>query len=484
MTQKYIWGLGLSFLLVGCPGSDKDPDTGTDTGTDTDTEVDADGDGFNEDEDCDDSNSDINPDAVEICDEIDNNCDDLIDDDDPAVDTSAGGVFYSDGDSDGFGDDGSSIEACVAPSGYVDAAGDCDDSSKAVNPEATEDCSDKLDNDCDAVFDCDDDGCTGDTACAPTITGISPEWAVFGVDTDVTVTGSGFSWLTVGAVEVNVGTEACAKLTVVSDTELTCTASALSAGKVDVEISTDNGTAALKQGYSWFAPIYAADGRDVVGSLYTVDPRDGTVAEVGALKQGYTSLAFSPDNTLYGLSTLSSGTPSLYTIDPFTGAETLIAKLNSKTISYFAMPDASFVGSTLVAWTEDGDDPTTVDLKTGEVTVLGAGTSSYGTSLATDSKGIVWLIPQGAYGGIYTIDPKSGALTDTKVTPDDTKLTYNMDNWGGMTFFDGMLYQINAGYSGSKKSSYLVSVDPTTGLLSEIGVMMSSGVDAVASPMP
>lgn len=47
--------------------------------------VDTDGDGFYNDVDCDDDNPDVHPDAVEICDGIDNNCDGLIDEADPAV---------------------------------------------------------------------------------------------------------------------------------------------------------------------------------------------------------------------------------------------------------------------------------------------------------------------------------------------------------------------------------------------------------------
>ena len=84
--------------------------------------MDEDGDGFGDDNqtverctpdlglatvggDCDDSNIYIAPNALELCDGIDNNCNDTIDE---GVTT----TFYLDGDTDGFGDDNQPIEAC------------------------------------------------------------------------------------------------------------------------------------------------------------------------------------------------------------------------------------------------------------------------------------------------------------------------------------------------------------------------------------
>ena len=97
----------------------------------------------------------------------------------------------------------------------------------------------------------------------------------------------------------------------------------------------------------------------------------------------------------------------------------------------------------------------------------------------------MWLIPSGAYGSIYTIDPKTGALTDTKLTPDASKLTSGLDNWGGMTYFDDTLYLINADYGGTpKEEAFIVSVDTSTGLFTELGLVVSGAVDSIASPMP
>ncbi len=79
------------------------------------------------------------------------------DDDDPAV--GAPPTWYSDSDGDGYGDPAFAVEACEAPSGAVEQAGDCDDADAAVHPEADEVCDD-VDNDCDDLIDDDDDSLT------------------------------------------------------------------------------------------------------------------------------------------------------------------------------------------------------------------------------------------------------------------------------------------------------------------------------------
>ena len=80
--------------------------------------------------DCNDSNEDINPQAIEVCDSVDNNCDSQID--------------------EGFDNDGD---------GYTTCGGDCDDSNPAINHGAIEVCDDKIDNDCDTLIDHLDTNC-------------------------------------------------------------------------------------------------------------------------------------------------------------------------------------------------------------------------------------------------------------------------------------------------------------------------------------
>ena len=99
------------------------------------------------DEDCDDSEAQVNPDADELCDGLDNDCDGDVDPD-QALDAS---TWYADGDGDGYGSEVSTV-ACEAPSGWVDNADDCDDEDASAWPAATEVC-DEVDNDCDGDVD-------------------------------------------------------------------------------------------------------------------------------------------------------------------------------------------------------------------------------------------------------------------------------------------------------------------------------------------
>jgi hypothetical protein len=127
--------------------ADADADADCDSDTDTDVPVDADSDGWSADEDCDDGDAAINPDAQEVCDEIDNDCDKLIDDDDDSI--TGQGFWYLDRDEDGYGDAATTTVACYPPSDYLSDNTDCDDGDNRVNPGMSEICDNGVDDDCD-----------------------------------------------------------------------------------------------------------------------------------------------------------------------------------------------------------------------------------------------------------------------------------------------------------------------------------------------
>ncbi|NOY24344.1 MAG: sialidase, partial [Oligoflexia bacterium] len=150
-----------------CDGIDNDCDGEIDEDVSTTFYADADGDSYGDPDtpaeacslpagyvsagtDCNDDDAEVYPGAVEVCNEIDDDCDGDVDED--VTDT-----YLADADGDGFGDADAWVDACEAPEGYVADPGDdtlidCDDTTDAVWPGAPEVC-DELDNDCDGEVD-------------------------------------------------------------------------------------------------------------------------------------------------------------------------------------------------------------------------------------------------------------------------------------------------------------------------------------------
>lgn len=145
-----------------CNAADDNCDGEIDEGTELTFYADADGDGYGDvavtelactesagwvadDTDCDDTEALRNPGVAEVCDEIDNDCDDEVDD---GVEL----TFYMDGDADGYGDAAISALACAATAGWVASDTDCDDAVGSTHPGAGETCN-EVDDDCDDSVD-------------------------------------------------------------------------------------------------------------------------------------------------------------------------------------------------------------------------------------------------------------------------------------------------------------------------------------------
>ena len=179
-----------------CNGYDDNCDGVVDEGLTISVYPDSDGDGFGlatgidsscpdaipanfvtDDTDCDDGNVAIYPNAPEVCNSLDDDCDVSVDEDAMDADN-----WYADLDGDGFGD-GVLVVSCGQPSSIFVLIGmDCDDGDPAINPGALEVACDLIDQDCDSFDlepDIDGDGYTvcagvdcddGDAAISPAAT--------------------------------------------------------------------------------------------------------------------------------------------------------------------------------------------------------------------------------------------------------------------------------------------------------------------------
>ncbi len=235
---------------------------------------DADGDTFTTPEaggtDCDDDHEDTYPDAPELCDGRDQDCDGAIDEGTPLTE-----VLYVDADGDGYGTEAASDCGDTRPLSAVD--GDCDDDDPGVHPEAVEVWYDGVDQDCDGGDDDDQDGdgVVADLDCDDTDAARSPA-AVWFEDGD----GDGFGdasrpWIACDAPEGHVA----------DDTDCDDTApetfpgsdEVCGGGDEDCDGTTDEGGAVDASSWYW---DYDGDGHGDASSATTAcaDPASRWVA--------------------------------------------------------------------------------------------------------------------------------------------------------------------------------------------------------------
>jgi len=156
--------------------------------------------------------------------------------------------------------------------------------------------------------------------------------------------------------------------------------------------------------------------------LYTIDPATGAATLVGDTGESITGLDFHPDTgVLYGTTTPNSNTgSSLITIDPTSGAVSVIGPHGVDE----AMTDLTFApDGTLYGWAEaSSDDVVTIDITTGAATLVGeAGVNSGGCALDMAPDGFLYLFgascssPLDSDGEnvVLKLDATSGVVTDT-----------------------------------------------------------------------
>ena len=218
----------------------------------------------------------------------------------------------------------------------------------------------------------------------------------------------------------------------------------------------------------------------IAGNLYTINLANGTATLVGAIRLpggkslGVTGLAAHPsDGTLYGITSEQSphSPRSLVTIDPATGAATLVGELGA--IGSDIAFDAK---GTLYMWLPGTTQLGTVNTSSGAVTPLGKpGPAGSPTGIAIDTQGMIFVTAKGAGGTLDNVDLATGAL---QIGPPLTGAPFSTQI-NSMSFSpSGLLLAVNSN-GGSPASTRLVTINTASGAVATIGALPDD-TDALA----
>jgi hypothetical protein len=210
---------------------------------------------------------------------------------------------------------------------------------------------------------------------------------------------------------------------------------------------------------------------EVECDLYSVDPATGASQLIAPLKVdggpsiGVISLASHPTTgQLYGVTAgLSRTIPrSLVSLDPQTGTVHLIGPLGT------VASDIAFDRrGRLFAWLPDANALARVDLQTGAATPIGPSgiRGVMGGGMVIDDHDVAYVAATGATGTLDTVDIETGIGT-TGVQLQGAPYISAITN---LTFApDRTLYAVNSNM-GSPASTALVTIDPQSGKVKEMG---------------
>jgi hypothetical protein len=242
------------------------------------------------------------------------------------------------------------------------------------------------------------------------------------------------------------------------------------------------------------AVLYASSASGAPGELYTISTSNGSlVQDIGPLNDvaganyPITGMAFNPvTGVLFG-STGNAGTVDalLVTINPANARVTVVGPFNAGPTNSGGTPatmaDLAFdsAGKLYGVASIGGPNVYSINTTTGQATLVGANgvsTSTSGGGLAINSAGLFYGTPTASRFGTY--NSVSGAFSNIANPAKPT---------GGGAYaaleFDGpVLYGLNLG-SGSPPPTALVTIDPATGAVTNVGLSVNS-LDAIAAPIP
>ncbi len=233
------------------------------------------------------------------------------------------GTWYTDEDGDGYGTDASATVACVSPPGTVSTGGDVDDDDPTVYPGAQDIC-DGVDNDTDG--DTDEDAIEGATLLARYGSTLYTYDATDGTATEIAALSS---------AEVDVsGINALTSDLVTGDT---FAVERLTDQLVSLDVCSGEVTVVGALGYTNTCGLTLGPDGDLYGIdsgadvLLKVDAATGAATAVGPLGFDLRNCGMAYDcatDTLYGVHINPRGEDWIFTVDPSSGATSVMVTLD------------------------------------------------------------------------------------------------------------------------------------------------------------
>ena len=309
--------------------------------------------------DCEDDDAAIHPEAIEICDDLDNDCDDLVDDEDPDLSLENPIPYHADGDGDGFGDPDSFVYGCQPPEGYVEDGSDCDDGDGYVHPDITQDRCNGKDDDCDGQVDED----------------VKVGWELVSIDTQnnqvwdidpLTAESEILSSISNTSIRINSMDVSEANLSVVHDhlNNKLWLMNACTGEVTDIGSTQSGNTCGIAFGPG--GKLYGLDSTN--NRLVEYNTQTGVGTAIGPLGAGIASCGLAYDCANDRLIGANSTTDEIFTIDPQTG--------NAYDFVSTAVPFQSvgleFNPTTGMLWAATGNELYEVDPVSGSTNFVGS----------------------------------------------------------------------------------------------------------------
>jgi PEP-CTERM motif len=240
--------------------------------------------------------------------------------------------------------------------------------------------------------------------------------------------------------------------------------------------------------------LLGTTGGSGTGTLYSIDPSTGAATGIGLLIDGtghpyaVTGLAF--DNVtgiLYGSTSNRSptGSNSLVAINPSTGAVTFIGSFATSG----TMADLTFDVTTTTLYGTGSLDGNlySINPATGVATAVGsagfpATSTIVGAGVAANSAGQIFGAPQGASGPLVQYNKTNGSATTVATL---SGAPFSSGAIAAMAFNSGgTLYGVNIDNGGTRATD-LVTIDSVTGAVTNIGASANL-LDAIVfmTPVP